>query len=95
VAITRENGFAGRVPVDVKNLPFGVRILDVGLNGVLITESGTSRRFALWCEPWVQPLRRTVYATVRTETESPASTEVGTPLLLEVLPAAGAVQAAK
>lgn len=83
-SITRENGFAGRVPIDLKNLPFGVRVLDVGLNGVLITESEQTRRFTLVCEPWVKPTQRLVYCTVRTETESSAPTEVGVPILLEV-----------
>jgi hypothetical protein len=87
VSITRENGFDGRVPVDVKNLPFGVRVDDVGLNGVLITESETSRRFVLVAEPFVKAVQRVIYCTVKTETSSPASTEIGVPVLLEVLPA--------
>jgi hypothetical protein len=83
--ITRENGFGGRVPIDLKNLPFGVRVLDVGLNGVLITESETARRFRIFCEPWVKPGQRLVYCTVRTETDSAAPTEVAAePILLEV-----------
>jgi hypothetical protein len=85
--IVRQNGFGGRVPIDLKNLPFGVRVLDVGLNGVLITENETARRFTIICEPWVRPLQRLVYCTVRTETESPASTEIAAePILLEVAP---------
>lgn len=83
--ITRENGFAGRVPIELKNLPYGVRVLDVGLNGVLITESEAARRFTIVCEPWVRPTRRLIYCTVRTETESPASTEVAAePIVLEI-----------
>jgi hypothetical protein len=38
VRVRRERGFKGRVPVDVRNLPYGVIVKDVGLNGVLITE---------------------------------------------------------
>lgn len=59
--IERHNGFAGRVPVDVRNLPHGVRVLDVGLNGVLINEQQTSRQFVLYCEPWVKPMTWTFY----------------------------------
>jgi WD40 repeat protein len=55
VKIERRNGFAGRVPVEVKGLPHGVRVLDVGLNGILITEKDTSRTFVIYCEPWVEP----------------------------------------
>lgn len=84
-SITRENGFAGRVPIDLKNLPYGVRVLDIGLNGVLIPEGTTSRRFTVYCEPWVKPQRRSIYCTVRTETGSSASTEVAAlPIELEV-----------
>lgn len=81
--ITRRNGFAGRVPVDVRNLPFGVRVLDVGLNGVLIPEGEVSRRFTLYCEPWVKPGTRTVYCTVRVESDPPVEV-AGAPLLLRV-----------
>ena len=33
--VDRRNGFKGRVPIEVRNLPFGVQVRDVGLNGVL------------------------------------------------------------
>jgi hypothetical protein len=85
VSITRRNGFGGRVPVQVRNLPFGVRVLDVGLNGVLITEGESIREFTLVCEPWVQPTERLIYCTASTETSAP---EVAVPVLLRVLPAA-------
>ncbi len=39
VAIHRNNDFGGRVPVDIRNLPKGVRVIDIGLNGVLINEN--------------------------------------------------------
>jgi WD40 repeat protein len=54
--IERRNGFKGRVPLEVRGLPHGVRVLDIGLNGILITEKETSRTFAIYAEPWVQPL---------------------------------------
>ena len=55
VKIDRRNGFKGRVPLDVRGLPHGVRVLDIGLNGILITEQESSRTFAIYAEPWVQP----------------------------------------
>jgi hypothetical protein len=55
VTIERLNGFKGRVPIEVRGLPHGVRVLDIGLNGILITERETSRRFVLYAEPWVKP----------------------------------------
>jgi hypothetical protein len=30
-------------------------VLDIGLNGILITEGETRRTFVLRAEPWVQP----------------------------------------
>lgn len=55
VDIVRQGKFAGRVPVEVKGLPHGVRVLDIGLNGILITERDTSREVVLYAEPWVKP----------------------------------------
>ena len=43
--IARANGFAGRVPLSVNNLPFRITVPDIGLNGILITEEQTSRSF--------------------------------------------------
>lgn len=67
LAVERRNGFAGRVPIDVRNLPFGVRVLDIGLNGVLITEQQTERTVCLYAEPWVKPQQRLVYAAANCE----------------------------
>jgi WD40 repeat protein len=54
VKIERRNGFKGRVPVEVRGLPHGVQVLDVGLNGILITEQETSRTMVIRAEPWVK-----------------------------------------
>ena len=54
--VQRRNGFAGRIPVEVQGLPHGVRVLDVGLNGILITEKETTRTFVIHAEPWVEPM---------------------------------------
>ena len=43
MTIERHNGFTGRVPISVMNLPHGVRVDDIGLNGVMITEHETTR----------------------------------------------------
>lgn len=85
VAIRRNGGYDARVPLDIRNLPFGVRILDVGLNGVLVTETETSRRFQIYCEPWVKPMKRMVYCTAKTES-TPAVEVAAAPVVLEVLP---------
>jgi hypothetical protein len=54
VKIERKNGFTGRVPLDVRGLPHGIRVLDIGLNGILIIPGETTRTVVIYCEPWVQ-----------------------------------------
>jgi hypothetical protein len=67
VKVERRNGFKGRVPLEVRGLPHGVRVLDVGLNGILITEHDTSRTIAIYCEPWVQPIEHPLVVLARRE----------------------------
>jgi len=55
VQIERRNGFKERVPLDVRGLPHGVRVLDIGLNGILVIPGQTSRTIEIYCEPWVRP----------------------------------------
>lgn len=55
VNIERRGGFIGRVPLEVRGLPHGVRVLDIGLNGILINEKETRRTIVLHAESWVQP----------------------------------------
>jgi hypothetical protein len=71
VSVKREKGFDGRVPINVLNLPPGVRVLDVGLNGVLITEEETTQRFVLEAKPWVKPMEQEIVLTGEVETRSP------------------------
>ena len=54
--IERRNGFKGRVPLEVRGLPHGVRVLDIGLNGILITEREPSAEVVIYAEPWVKPM---------------------------------------
>jgi hypothetical protein len=67
VVIERRNGFAGRVPLEVRGLPHGVRVLDVGLNGILILPGETKRTFTLACEPWVQAMEHPIVVISRRE----------------------------
>lgn len=71
IRVERERGFAGRVPFDVRNLPPGVIVTDVGLNGVLITEAETTQRFTLSAESWVKPMEQPIFVVGRIETTSP------------------------
>jgi hypothetical protein len=75
VTIQRNNGFTGRVPISVMNLPHGVRVNDIGLNAILITEQETSRTFHIVAEPWVQPMKLPLVITGRVEVNSPLRDE--------------------
>jgi hypothetical protein len=53
VKVERRNGFKGRIPLEVKGLPHGVHVLDIGLNGILVIPEETSRTIVIYAEPWV------------------------------------------
>ena len=71
VMIKRQNGFGGRVPVQIMNLPPRVRVLDVGLNGVLINENETKRSFTIEALASAEPIEQIIYVGGQTETRSP------------------------
>ncbi len=84
LSVERSAAFQGRVPINMRNLPLGVRVLNIGLNGVLITEDKSERTVFLYAEPWVQPLSRMFFAEGRCEQ---AGTEnCSPPISLEVRP---------
>ena len=51
--IKRPNDFTGRIPIEFKGLPHGVRVLDIGLNGILMIPGETRRTVEIACESWV------------------------------------------
>ena len=81
--VERHNGFKGRVPCSVENLPPGVRVVNVGLNGVLVTEAQSSRTVTLRAEDWAQPIKQQIYVVAMVESNSPTRHPSG-PLLLQV-----------
>jgi hypothetical protein len=83
--IDRHNGFKGRVPCFVQNLPPGVRVVNVGLNGVLVTEAQTSRTFTLRAEEWAQPINQPIYVVALVESNS-TTMHPSEALLLKVAP---------
>lgn len=70
VKVKRQNGFAGRVPVEVRDLPVRVRVTDSGLNGVLIQEDESERSFRIWALPNAEPVEGYIYISGRVETRS-------------------------
>lgn len=81
--VVRKNGFTGRVPCYVRNLPPGVSVDNVGLNGVLVTEDQTSRTFTLRAEDWAWPLEQPIYVVAEVESNSPTA-HASAPLALTV-----------
>jgi hypothetical protein len=73
--IARANGFAGRVPLSVNNLPFRVTVPNIGLNGILITEEQDSRTFDIVADDNASPVEQTIYVTARVETNGNTSSE--------------------
>jgi hypothetical protein len=88
--LERRNGFEGRVPCTVLNLPPGVIVVNVGLNGVLVTESQSSRTFTLHADEWAKPITQPIYVVGKVESNSPTMNP-SPPVFVEV---AGTEQAA-
>ncbi len=91
VSVTRQNGFAGRVQVEVHDLPARVRISDAGLNGVLVEDNETERVFRISALPNAQPVEGYIYISGRVETRSSTvqqnSYGATEPILVRVKPA--------
>ena len=68
--VERRGKFTGRVPVEVRGLPHGVRVLNIGLNGILITERETRREVVLYAEPWVKSMAHPVVVLARSEAKN-------------------------
>jgi hypothetical protein len=84
LAVERSTAFTGRVPIEVKNLPQGVRVLNIGLNGVLVTEVQNERTVSIIAEPWARPMVRPFYAVGKAE--SAGTEDSSPPIELVVLP---------
>lgn len=70
VSIARQGDFRGRVPIEVRNLPPRVRVLDVGLNGVLLNEDESKRSFTIDVLPNAEPVDQLIYVSGAIETRS-------------------------
>jgi len=103
VKVERHFGFKGRVPLDVRGLPHVVRVMNIGLSGILVLPGESQREVVLYAEPWVTPQSRPVTVTARSERSSgelrgkaPKDTEYAAPpILLRVRESAAAGTAAR
>ena len=82
--VERRNGFQGRVPCTVQNLPSGVRVVNLGLNGVVVTETQSTRTFTLHAEDWAKPITQPIYVVGEVESNSP-TLHPSAPLLVEIV----------
>jgi hypothetical protein len=67
VKVERRNDFKGRIPLEVKGLPHGIHVLDIGLNGILVTPEATSRTITIYAEPWVKQMAHPFVVLARRE----------------------------
>lgn len=73
------NGFDGVVTFSVDNLPHGVIVENLGLNGITFLPEETEREISLSAVKWVGDLERPFYAV-----ENQAGRQTSTPVLLRV-----------
>jgi hypothetical protein len=72
----------------IDNLPPGVTVKDIGLNGILINEDETSRTIELEADPSARPIEQPFYAVGIVETNSPIpQRQTSLPVTIHVLPA--------
>jgi hypothetical protein len=67
VKVDRRGGFAGRIPLEVRGLPHGVRVTDIGLNGILVLPGQTERTVTIRAEEWVPPTEHPFVVLSRVE----------------------------
>jgi len=83
------HGFDGIINFDVDNLPHGVIISNIGLNGIQLLEGQTERTLFLAAEPWVAEQTRTFELFAKED-----GVQVALPLALRVRRATPGEQAA-
>ena len=84
--VSKRNGHGGPIKFgnegSGRNLPHGVKVDDIGLNGLMIPKGQTRQRFFIKAEPFVKPQTRTFHLVVDNVDKL-----VGPPVILKVLPA--------
>ncbi len=83
----KRNGAKEAIRFDVENLPHGVIVDNLGLNGITLLPEQNEGEIHLKAEPWVQEMDRLVYAKTRGFGE-----QTSLPVLLKVRKSAGPVR---
>jgi hypothetical protein len=81
--VERKNGFKGRLPCDVVNLPPGVRVVNLGLNGILVPENQSDATFKLRAADWAKPIVQPIYVVANVESNAPTQ-HPSPPIMLRV-----------
>jgi hypothetical protein len=71
--------YDSRVSFNFENLPHGVFVDNIGLNGILIPEGQSERQVFLTARPWVEEMSRPFYAVAQD-----AGSEASPPVILHV-----------
>ena len=83
----RRNGFAGRVQVEVRNLPPHVDIPEIGLSAVTIPAEKKSRSFHIQALPQAKPMEQWIHLAGRVQTRSSLQNSFAAePILLKIVP---------
>ena len=86
VSVKRKNGFGGRVPVEVLNLPPQTDTPEVGLNRIMVTEETDSRTFSIRALAGAKPIEQLIYVAGIVETRSLQPTVfTSEPILLKIV----------
>ncbi len=86
----KRNGHEELVTFSVENLPHGVIVDNIGLNGVLLPKGESERQIFLAAERWVPETDRLCYAV-----ENQAGRQTSKPVLIKVRRTPNAIQAAQ
>ena len=81
----RRNGFAGRVPYQIANLPPSVVVADIGFTGGFVTEKESSRTVRLRAADWAEALEQPIYVVGQVESNA-TTAHVSTPVVLKIAP---------
>lgn len=83
VTIKRHGDFKDRVPLDVLGLPHGVKVQNIGLNGILVMPEQTQREIVLYAEPWVKPTTMPIVVAAKSERRNTTHAAKGVTLTVQ------------
>ncbi len=90
VSVKRKNGFGGRVPVEVLNLPPHTDTPEVGLNRIMVTEETESRTFSIRALAGAKPIEQLIHVAGIVETRSLQPTVfTSEPIVLKIVENSG------